>query len=89
MRALTTTLLPLIVAATAVLSVPTSEQVLLDDFSRISKDWQHAAEDAIHKGAERVMKWVDNGKEFIQEHDITCECFLARAPPITPTIPRR
>ena len=73
MRALTTTLLPLVLAATAVLSVPTTEQVLLDDLSRISKDWQHGVEDVIHKGAERVMKWVDEGKEFIRQHDITCE----------------
>ena len=73
MRALTTTLLPLIVAATAVLSVPTSEQVLLDDFSRLSKDWQHAAQDIFHNGEQRVTKWVQEGKEFVKQHDMTCQ----------------
>ena len=72
MRALTTTLLPLLAAA-SVLAIPASEQVLLDDLSRISKEWQHVAEDAIRKGSERVMKWVDDSKEFVKQHDITCE----------------
>ena len=75
MKALSTTLLPLLtlLASTAVLAVPTGEQVVLDDLSRVAKDWQHAAEDVFHKGEQRVMKWVQDGKEFIKQHDITCE----------------
>ena len=74
MKALSTTLLPLLtlLASTAVLAVPTGEQVVLDDLSRVGKDWQHAAEDVFHKGEQRVMKWVQDGKEFIRQHDITC-----------------
>ncbi len=72
MRAFTTSLLPLF-AATAVLAIPTGEQVLLDDVSRLAKDWQHAAEDVIHKGEQHVMKWVDGGRDFVQQHGLTCE----------------
>ena len=72
MRTLTTTLLPLL-AATAVLAVPTGEQVILDDLNRLAKDWQHVAEDVIHKGEQQVMKWVDGGREFIKQHGLTCE----------------
>ena len=75
MKALSTTLLPLLtlLASTAVLAVPTGEQVVLDDLSRVAKDWQHAAEDVFHKGEQRVQKWVQDGREFIKQHDMTCE----------------
>ena len=72
MRALSATLLPLLAAA-AVLSVPTGDQHVLDDLSRISKDWQHATQDTIRKGGEHIKQWVEDGKEFIKQHDITCE----------------
>ncbi|PIL27294.1 hypothetical protein GSI_10441 [Ganoderma sinense ZZ0214-1] len=75
MKALSTTLLPLLtlLASTAVLAVPTGEQVVLDDLSRVAKDWQHAAEDVFHKGEQRVQKWMQDGREFIKQHDMTYE----------------
>ncbi|KAH9941247.1 carboxypeptidase C [Epithele typhae] len=71
MRALATTLLPLLLAATA-LAIPAGDQVFLGDLSRATKDLKHAAQ-SIYKGEQTIMRWVDQGKEFMKQHDITYE----------------
>ena len=58
MKLLTTSLLPLL-AATAVLSVPTSEQIPLNQLSNAVDEWREAAGDILREGERRVTKWID------------------------------
>ena len=72
MKISTTSILPFL-AATAVLAVPTSDQVLLNELGTVANEWQHAAGDILREGERRVMKWIDGGREFVQQHGLTCE----------------
>ncbi|OSD05705.1 carboxypeptidase C [Trametes coccinea BRFM310] len=72
MKVSTTALLPLL-AATAVLAVPTSDQILLNELGTVTNEWQHAAGDILREGERRVMKWIDGGREFVQQHGLTYE----------------
>ncbi|KAI0674083.1 carboxypeptidase C [Trametes maxima] len=69
---LATTLLPLL-AATAVLAVPASEQTILNELGTVANEWQHVAEDVLREGGRQVPKWIDGGREFIQQHGLTYE----------------
>ena len=76
MKLLTTSLLPLL-AATAVLSVPTSEQIPLNQLSNAVDEWREAAGDILREGERRVTKWIDVfGVERLQQHGITCEFYI-------------
>ncbi|EIW55989.1 carboxypeptidase C [Trametes versicolor FP-101664 SS1] len=72
MKLLTTSALSLL-AATAVLAVPTSDQVILDGLSSVANEWKDVAHDILREGKQRVTKWVDGGKEFVQQHGLTYE----------------
>lgn len=72
MKLLTTSALSLL-AATAVLAVPTSDQIILDGLSSVANEWKDVAHDILRGGKQRVTKWVDGGKEFVQQHGLTCE----------------
>ncbi|KAI0330115.1 carboxypeptidase C [Cubamyces sp. BRFM 1775] len=73
MKLLTTSLLPLL-AATAVLSVPTSEQTPLNELGNVIDEWRDTAGDILREGEQRVTKWLDVfGVEHLRQHGITYE----------------
>ncbi|KAI0763992.1 carboxypeptidase C [Trametes elegans] len=71
MKLFTTSLL--LATATSVLAVPTSDQVILNELGTVANKWQHAVEDVLREGERRVTKWIDGGREFIKQHDMTYE----------------
>ncbi len=72
MKLITTSTLSLL-AATAVLAVPTSDQVILNGLGSAANEWKDVAHEILREGKQRVTKWVDGGKEFVEQHGLTCE----------------
>ncbi|KAI8968765.1 carboxypeptidase C [Trametes punicea] len=72
MKLSTTSLLPLL-AVTAVLGVPASDQVFLSELGTVANEGQHAIVDVLGEGERHVMKWADGGREFVQQYGMTYE----------------
>lgn len=74
----------LLFAFPAALAVPTSEQTVLDGVEAIAGaiggplveiggSLKHVLDDVFGaKGT--VSKWIDDGKEFVKQNGLTCEC---------------
>ena len=74
-------LLP-ILSLPSVLAVPTSEQVILGDvrpfsgnaFDDVTQDFLNDTKKVILKGKTNMQKWFHDGKEFIKQNGLMCEC---------------
>jgi len=47
-----------------------------DDFRDTASEWLDDAKKAILKGKKNMEKWFHNGREYIKQDDLLCECSL-------------
>lgn len=63
----------------AIFAAPAEEaQLILGDTNPIQRPHFHGVEGILNKGKEVAHQWVEDGKQFISQHGLTCKslCLL-------------